>query len=80
MVFSLFRNWIVADYAHSLSPLSQVFSLFLQLLKLYYRAPQTSPYHQQVWTKIGARAEPLIHRFAPPLVRPLDYVKNWFHS
>jgi hypothetical protein len=54
--------------------------IYWQLLKLYYRAPQTSPYHQQVWTRIGARAEPLIHRFAPPLERPLDYVKNWFHS
>ena len=49
-----------------------------QLLKLFYRAPYTSQYHQQVWSRIGAKADPLIHRFAPVLERPLDYVRNWF--
>ncbi|KAG0577337.1 hypothetical protein M758_5G142500 [Ceratodon purpureus] len=52
--------------------------IYWQLLKLFYRAPYTSQYHQQVWSRIGAKADPLIHRFAPVLERPLDYVRNWF--
>jgi hypothetical protein len=54
--------------------------IYWQLLKLYYRAPNTSGYHQQIWSRIGARVDPLIHRFAPVLERPLDYVRNWFLS
>jgi len=52
--------------------------IYWQLLKLFYRAPGTSTYHQQLWSKIGARVNPLVNQFAPFLQRPLDYVRNWF--
>jgi len=52
--------------------------IYWQLLKLFYRAPASAGYHQQTWSSIGGRANPLIHRFAPVLERPLDYVRNWF--
>ncbi|XP_024381121.1 uncharacterized protein [Physcomitrium patens] len=54
--------------------------IYWQLLKLYYRAPNTSLYHHQIWSRIGAKVNPLIHRFAPVLERPIDYVRNWFLS
>jgi hypothetical protein len=52
--------------------------IYWQLLKLEYRAPSTSFYHQSTWAKIGSVVNPLIQQYAWFLERPLGYARNWF--
>jgi hypothetical protein len=52
--------------------------VYWQLLKLKYHSPTSSLYHREAWSKLGARVNPLIQRFAPFLQTPLSYVQGWF--
>lgn len=52
--------------------------VYWQLLKLKYHSPASSRYHQEAWSKLGSRVNPLIQRFAPFLQTPLGYVRGWF--
>lgn len=51
---------------------------FGQLLKLMYNVPVTAGYHQSVWTKIGRTVDPLVHRYAPFLNKPISVVRRWW--
>ncbi|XP_021887983.1 transmembrane protein 33 homolog [Carica papaya] len=52
--------------------------MYWQLLKLMYHAPATAGYHQSVWGKIGRTVNPLIHRYAPFLSRPVSTAQRWW--
>ncbi|KAK9683258.1 hypothetical protein RND81_10G126900 [Saponaria officinalis] len=52
--------------------------MYWQLLKLMYKAPVTSGYHQSVWTKIGRTVNPAIQRYAPFLDTPLSVAQRWW--
>eukprot|EP00897_Mesotaenium_endlicherianum_P004515 jgi/Mesen1/4091/ME000214S03271 len=54
--------------------------LYWQLLKLKYHAPSSAWAHRQAWTQVGARFEPLLQRYTPFLLTPLNYAKRWFLS
>ncbi|KAG5535276.1 hypothetical protein RHGRI_023152 [Rhododendron griersonianum] len=48
------------------------------LLKLMYNVPVTAVYHQSVWAKIGRTVDPLVHRYAPFLNKPISAVRRWW--
>lgn len=52
--------------------------MYWQLLKLMYHAPVTASYHQSVWAKVGRTVNPLIHRYAPFLNKPISAVQRWW--
>lgn len=54
--------------------------LYWQLLKLMYHAPTTASFHRTIWSRIGAKANPLIHRYASFLESPLQFAKRWFQN
>ncbi|MFQ6625504.1 hypothetical protein Gotur_004663 [Gossypium turneri] len=48
------------------------------LLKLMYRAPVTTGYHQSVWAKIGRMVNPLVQQYAPFLNGPVSAIQQWW--
>ncbi|KAE9466689.1 hypothetical protein C3L33_01417, partial [Rhododendron williamsianum] len=52
--------------------------MYWQLLKLMYNVPVTAGYHQSVWAKIGRTVDPLVHRYAPFLNKPISAVRRWW--
>lgn len=52
--------------------------MYWNLLKLMYRAPVTSSYHQSTWAKIGQTVNPYIHRYAPFLQTPISTIQRWW--
>lgn len=52
--------------------------MYWNLLKLMYRAPVTSSYHQSTWAKIGRTVNPYIHRYAPFLQTPISTIQRWW--
>ncbi|KAJ3670826.1 hypothetical protein LUZ60_008252 [Juncus effusus] len=52
--------------------------MYWNLLKLMYRAPVTSSYHQNVWSNIGRVANPFIHNYLPFLTGPLSSIQTWW--
>ncbi|MBA0762569.1 hypothetical protein Gotri_012163 [Gossypium trilobum] len=48
------------------------------LLKLMYRAPVTTGYHQSVWAKIGRMVNPLVQQYAPFLNGPVSAIQRWW--
>jgi RNA polymerase primary sigma factor len=50
----------------------------IQVLKMMYRAPATSSYHQSAWAKISRTVNPYIHRYAPFLETPISAVQRWW--
>ncbi|MCO5586632.1 hypothetical protein L7F22_040573 [Adiantum nelumboides] len=53
---------------------------YWQLLKLMYHAPTTAYFHRAIWSRIGAKVNPLIFRYAPFLETPLQYARRWFQN
>ncbi|TYH04933.1 hypothetical protein ES288_A08G045700v1 [Gossypium darwinii] len=51
--------------------------MYWQLLKLMYRAPVTTGYHQSVWAKIGRTVNPLVQQYAPFLNGPVSAIQRW---
>eukprot|EP00250_Pteridium_aquilinum_P026547 c33174_g1_i1 orf=66-1076(+) len=54
--------------------------VYWQLLKLMYHAPTTASFHRTIWSRIGVKVNPLIHRYASFLESPLQFAKRWFHN
>ncbi|KAA3471454.1 transmembrane protein 33-like protein [Gossypium australe] len=52
--------------------------MYWQLLKLMYRAPVTTGYHQSVWAKIGRTVNPLVMQYAPFLNGPVSAIQRWW--
>ncbi|XP_047094553.1 uncharacterized protein LOC124706925 [Lolium rigidum] len=52
--------------------------MYWNVLKMMYRAPATSSYHQSAWAKIGRTVNPYIHRYAPFLETPISAVQRWW--
>ncbi|KAG8485168.1 hypothetical protein CXB51_021289 [Gossypium anomalum] len=52
--------------------------MYWQLLKLMYRAPVTTGYHQSVWAKIGRTVNPLVQQYAPFLNSPVSAIQRWW--
>ncbi|KAG4186330.1 hypothetical protein ERO13_A08G037600v2 [Gossypium hirsutum] len=52
--------------------------MYWQLLKLMYRAPVTTGYHQSVWAKIGRTVNPLVQQYAPFLNGPVSAIQRWW--
>ncbi|KAL4437116.1 hypothetical protein ABPG75_004255 [Micractinium tetrahymenae] len=53
--------------------------VYWQNLRMRYWAPQSRPYHVQVWAALGAKAQPLL-AMVPALQRYLDYAVRWFQA
>ncbi|VAH23652.1 uncharacterized protein LOC119349786 [Triticum dicoccoides] len=52
--------------------------MYWNVLKMMYRAPVTSSYHQSAWAKIGRTVNPYIDRYAPFLQTPISMVQRWW--
>ncbi|TYI67849.1 hypothetical protein E1A91_D08G047700v1 [Gossypium mustelinum] len=52
--------------------------MYWQLLKLMYRAPVTTGYHQSVWAKIGRMVNPFVQQYAPFLNGPVSAIQRWW--
>ncbi|KAK5810793.1 hypothetical protein PVK06_026110 [Gossypium arboreum] len=52
--------------------------MYWQLLKLMYRAPVTTGYHQSVWAKIERTVNPLVQQYAPFLNGPVSAIQRWW--
>ncbi|MBA0708608.1 hypothetical protein Golax_023707 [Gossypium laxum] len=75
---------LIISLFSSVMLLSSVTSFFYwltivwMLLKLMYRAPVTTGYHQSVWAKIGRMANPLVQQYAPFLNGPVSAIQRWW--
>ncbi|KAK8282746.1 hypothetical protein V6Z12_D08G048100 [Gossypium hirsutum] len=52
--------------------------MYWQLLKLMYRAPVATGYHQSVWAKIGRMVNPFVQQYAPFLNGPVSAIQRWW--
>lgn len=54
--------------------------VYWQVLRLMYHAPTTASFHRTIWSRIGVKVNPFIHRYAPFLESPLQFAKRWFSN